>query len=102
MNFDPAGINYVPTTGVRRVQEKPLLAASDRTLEGYRCVVGVPARGSSCRSPHPSNIWHGAIVPLDNHAELLDWQGHIHARVSVDFAKEFGCYLAVLMRRPDR
>jgi ureidoglycolate lyase len=48
---------------------------------------------------HP-NIWHGAIVPLDNHAELLDRQGRVHARVSVDFAKEFGCYLAVPMRRP--
>ena len=49
---------------------------------------------------HP-NIWHGAIVPLDDHAELLDRQGRVHARVSVDFAKEFGCYLAVPMRRPD-
>jgi ureidoglycolate lyase len=43
---------------------------------------------------HP-NIWHGAVVPLDNHAEFLDRQGRVHARVSVDFAKEFGCYLAV-------
>ncbi|HTT81797.1 MAG TPA: hypothetical protein VMF86_19195 [Stellaceae bacterium] len=43
---------------------------------------------------HP-NIWHGAIVPLADNAELLDRQGRVHARVSVDFAKEFGCYLAV-------
>jgi ureidoglycolate lyase len=42
---------------------------------------------------HP-NIWHGAVVPLDDGAELLDRQGRVHARVSVDFAKEFGCYLA--------
>jgi len=41
---------------------------------------------------HPS-IWHGPIMPLDDHAELLDRQGRVHARVSVDFAKEFGCYL---------
>ena len=47
---------------------------------------------------HP-NVWHGAIVPLDEHAEFLDRQGRVHARVSVDFAKEFGCYLAVPMQR---
>ena len=48
---------------------------------------------------HP-NIWHGAVVPHDDHAELLDRQGRVHARVSVDFPKEFGCYLSVPMRRP--
>ena len=48
---------------------------------------------------HP-NIWHGAVVPLDEHAELLDRQGRVHARVSVDFAKEFGCYLASPMQPP--
>jgi hypothetical protein len=48
---------------------------------------------------HP-NIWHGAIVPLDDTATLLDRQGRVHARVSVDFAKEFGCYLSVPMRLP--
>ena len=41
-----------------------------------------------------------AIVPLDDHAKFLDRQGRVHARVSVDFAKEFGCYLAVAMERP--
>jgi hypothetical protein len=40
-------------------------------------------------------IWHGAVVPLDDHAEFLDRQGRVHARVSVDFVKEFSCYLAV-------
>jgi hypothetical protein len=47
---------------------------------------------------HP-NIWHGAVVPLADHAEFLDRQGRVHARVSVDFAKEFGCYLAAPLRR---
>jgi ureidoglycolate lyase len=49
---------------------------------------------------HP-NIWHGAVVPLDDHARFLDRQGRVHARVSVDFAKEFGCYLAAPMQRPE-
>ena len=35
-----------------------------------------------------------------DHAEFLDRQGRVHARVSVDFAKEFGCYLAAPLRRP--
>jgi ureidoglycolate lyase len=49
---------------------------------------------------HP-NVWHGAFVPLDDHAEFLDRQGRVHARVSVDFPKEFGCYLGAPLRRPD-
>ncbi len=43
---------------------------------------------------HP-NVWHGAFVPLADEARFLDRQGRVHARVSVDFPKEFGCYLAV-------
>ncbi|HUN27945.1 MAG TPA: ureidoglycolate lyase [Steroidobacteraceae bacterium] len=50
---------------------------------------------------HP-NVWHGAVVPFDDHAELLDRQSRVHARVSVDFAKEFGCYLAAPMRPESR
>ncbi|KAH8888003.1 hypothetical protein GQ53DRAFT_872132 [Thozetella sp. PMI_491] len=43
---------------------------------------------------HP-NIWHGAVVPLDNHSRFLDRQGCVHARVSVNFAKEFGGYISI-------
>jgi hypothetical protein len=43
---------------------------------------------------HPG-VWHGAVVPLDDHARFFDRQGRVHARVSIDFAKEFGCYLCV-------
>ena len=48
---------------------------------------------------HP-NVWHGAFVPHDDEASFLDRQGRVHARVSVDFPKEFGCYLASPLRRP--
>jgi ureidoglycolate lyase len=47
---------------------------------------------------HP-NVWHGAVVPLEDRAEFLDRQGRVHARVSVDFAKEFGCYLEIPLTR---
>jgi hypothetical protein len=48
----------------------------------------------------PPNVWHGAFVPHADAMTLLDRQGRVHARVSVDFPKEFGCYLAVPLRRP--
>jgi ureidoglycolate lyase len=48
---------------------------------------------------HP-NVWHGAVVPLDDSAEFIDRQGRVHARVSVDFVKEFGCYLGAPLRHP--
>jgi ureidoglycolate lyase len=46
-------------------------------------------------------VWHGAFVPHDDEAAFLDRQGRVHARVSVDFPREFGCYLCVPLRRPD-
>ena len=47
---------------------------------------------------HP-NVWHGAFVPHADEAQFLDRQGRVHARVSVDFPKEFGCYLGVPLGR---
>lgn len=41
-----------------------------------------------------SHVWHGPVIPLDDRAEMIDRQGRVHARVSVDLPKEFGCYLA--------
>lgn len=55
--------------------------------------------GSTGLYIHP-NIWHGAVVPHADHAEFLDRQGRVHARVSVDFPKEFGCYLAAPLHHP--
>lgn len=55
--------------------------------------------GSKGLYVHP-NVWHGAVVPHDDEAQLLDRQGRVHARVSVDFPKEFGCYLSIPMIRP--
>lgn len=55
--------------------------------------------GTSGLYIHP-NVWHGAFVPIADHAQFRDRQGRVHARVSVDFPKEFGCYLASPLRRP--
>jgi hypothetical protein len=35
MKIDLSEIAYVPTTGVRRVHETPLVAASNASLDGY-------------------------------------------------------------------
>jgi ureidoglycolate lyase len=36
-------IAYVPTTGVRRAHEAPLIVATDANLQGYGCLVDDPA-----------------------------------------------------------
>lgn len=47
-----------------------------------------------------SNIWHGAFMHHSDHARFRDRQGRVHARVSVNFPKEFCCYLAAPLRAP--
>jgi ureidoglycolate lyase len=50
---------------------------------------------------HP-NVWHGAVVPHADEARFLDRQGRVHARVSVNFVTEFGCYLGASLGKPGR
>ncbi len=50
---------------------------------------------------HP-NVWHdGALTALDQHC-FFDKQGAVHARVSVDFPREFNCLLEVPLERFNR
>jgi hypothetical protein len=48
---------------------------------------------------HP-NVWHEAVFPLATPSTFHDEQGRVHARVSVNFAQEFGVFLAMPMRAP--
>ena len=48
---------------------------------------------------HP-NVWHEAVFPLAERTSFHDRQGAVHARVSMNFVEEFGCYLAVSL--PER
>jgi hypothetical protein len=41
---------------------------------------------------HP-NIWHEGVFSLAGRQRFFDKQGAVHARVSVDFVREFGCVL---------
>ncbi len=41
-DFDHSDIAYVPTIGVRRYVETPVVKASDESLKGYGCIVDRP------------------------------------------------------------
>ena len=41
---------------------------------------------------HP-NVWHEGVFARRGTQRFFDKQGAVHARVSVDFAREFGCLL---------
>ena len=41
---------------------------------------------------HP-DVWHEGAFALSGTQRFFDKQGAVHARVSVDFAREFGCLL---------
>jgi hypothetical protein len=50
---------------------------------------------------HPG-IWHEGVFPCGPHGAFLDRQGAVHARVSCEFPREFGCLLsaALPLERP--
>ena len=43
---------------------------------------------------HPG-VWHEGVYPASGRQRFFDKQGAVHARVSVDFAREFSCLLRV-------
>jgi hypothetical protein len=47
---------------------------------------------------HP-NVWHEAVFPLAASAQFHDEQGKVHARISCNFAQEFGVFLNVPLRK---
>ncbi len=48
---------------------------------------------------HP-NIWHEGVFTVRGSQRFFDKQGAVHARVSVQFAKEFGCLVAAALSQP--
>ena len=48
---------------------------------------------------HPG-VWHEALFPVRDKQRFFDKQGKVHARISVDFKKEFGCYLVAPLGEP--
>jgi len=65
------------------------LPGDDVTPERFVCFRFDGRRGLYI---HP-NIWHEGVFTLNGTQRFFDKQGAVHARVSVDFAREFGCLL---------
>lgn len=95
--------NYHPDGGQlffpldRRPFYVPLaLPGDDVTPERFTCF---RFDGSQGVYIHP-NIWHEGVFSLAGTQRFFDKQGAVHARVSVDFAREFSCLLeAPIVRR---
>lgn len=49
---------------------------------------------------HP-NVWHEAVFPIAERARFHDEQGKVHARVSCNFAEEFGVLLEIPLEEPN-
>jgi ureidoglycolate lyase len=50
--------------------------------------------GSAGLYMHP-NVWHEGVFPSARAGRFYDKQGRVHARVSIDFARECGVLLEV-------
>ena len=67
------------------------LPGDDITPEQFVCFRFDGRRGLYI---HP-NVWHEGVFACAGTQRFHDEQGAVHARVSVDFAREFGCLLEV-------
>lgn len=54
--------------------------------------VAMPVVDASDLYIHP-NVWHEGVFATRGTQRFFDKQGAVHARVSVDFAREFGCLI---------
>jgi ureidoglycolate hydrolase len=52
----------------------------------FRCEAGIGLY------VHPG-VWHEGVFARRGRQRFFDQQGAVHARVSIDFAREFGCLL---------
>jgi hypothetical protein len=83
----------------------PVVEATNESLRGYGCLVDAPDHfkveinfdGSCGLYIHP-DVWHEGVFSLSGTQRFFDKQGAVHARVSVDFPREFGCLLDVDLR----
>lgn len=92
--------NYHPDGGQMffPLDKKPFfvpvaLPGDDVQPENFICFLCDGARGLYIHA----NIWHEGVFTLKGKQRFLDRQGAVHARVSVDFAREFNCLLELKM-----
>jgi hypothetical protein len=69
------------------------LPGDDVKPEGFVCFRFDGTRGLYI---HP-DVWHEGVFARRGTQRFYDEQGAVHARVSVDFAREFGCLLEAVL-----
>lgn len=112
----PNYLNPDVPRGMRRVA-MPVVDANEDNLRGFGALVDDPHgfrieivrwpaqgwrpvdtdsgdKGGATRGVyiHP-NIWHEGVFAMSGSQRFHDEQGVVHARVSIDFPREFGCLL---------
>lgn len=65
------------------------LPGDDVRPEDFICFVFDGTRGLYIHA----NVWHEGVFAIAGSHRFFDKQGAVHARVSVDFPREFGCLL---------
>jgi ureidoglycolate lyase/seryl-tRNA synthetase len=97
--------NYHPDGGQLffPIDRKPFcvplaLPGDDITAEKFVCF---RFDGSQGLYIHP-DIWHEGVFTLAGTQRFFDKQGAVHARVSVDFAREFGCLVEAPIKAVQR
>jgi hypothetical protein len=67
-------------------------SAASRWMRTQRIKAAPRSGYSSARGAATSSyIWHEGVFALRGTPHFFDRQGAVHARVSVDFAREFAC-----------
>lgn len=93
-NYHPDGGQLFFPLDARPFYVPLALPGDDITPEKFVCFRFAGDRGLYI---HP-NIWHEGVFTASGTQRFFDKQGAIHARVSVDFAREFGCLLEARLR----
>lgn len=88
-NYHPDGGQLFFPLDARPFYVPLALPGDDITPEKFVCFRFDGTRGLYI---HP-DIWHEGVFTLSGTQRFFDQQGAVHARVSVDFAREFGCLL---------
>ena len=96
MNYHPdGGQMFYPLDG--RPFVVPVALPGDDLVPG--AVAALYCDGSRGLYIHPG-IWHDGVFTCSGDQSFRDRQGRVHARVSCNFAREFGVFLNVPLRPP--
>jgi hypothetical protein len=88
-NYHPDGGQLFYPLDQRPFYVPLALPGDDITPQRFVCFRFDGSRGLYI---HP-NVWHEGVFAVRGTQRFFDQQGAVHARVSVDFAREFGCLL---------